>query len=85
MAVFFDDVLAENEDKKIPVALGNALANTTMSDADSLRLESQRAQEETTAIDRNRARDAERLKQLEDKKNKKGTLEEFARDRKSVV
>ena len=81
MAVFFDDVLAENEDKKIPVALSNALANTTMSDADSLRLESQRAQEETTAIDRNRARDAERLKQLEDKenkKNKKGTLEEFA-------
>ena len=81
MAVFFDDVLAENEDKKIPVAVGDALANTTTSDADSLRLEAQRAQEETSAFDRNRVRDAERLKQLEDKenkKNKKGTLEEFA-------
>ena len=49
MAVFFDDVLAENEDKKIPVAVGDALANTTTSDADSLRLEAQRAQEERGA------------------------------------
>ncbi len=81
MAVLFDDVLAENEDKKIPVAVGNALANTTMSDADSLRLESQRAQEEQSAFDRNRIRDTERLKQLEDKEKKdkeKNTLTGFA-------
>lgn len=81
MAVFFDDVLAENEDKKIPVAVGNALANTTTSDADSLRLEAQRQQEETSAFDRNRVRDAERLKQLEDKELKdkeKNTLTGFA-------
>ena len=81
MAVTFDDVLADNEDKKIPVAVGNALANTTISDADSLRLESQREKEETSAIDRNRVRDAERLKQLEDKEKKekeKNTLTGFA-------
>lgn len=81
MAVTFDDVLAENEDKKIPVAVGNALANTTISDADSLRLEAQRAQEETTAIDRNRIRDTDRLKELEDKEKKdkeKNTLTGFA-------
>jgi len=75
--VYFDDVLAENEDKKIPVAVGNALANTTTSDADSLRLESQRAQEEASAIDRNRIRDADRLKELENKNKPKGTLSEF--------
>lgn len=77
MAVYFDDVLAENEDKKIPVAVGNALANTTTSDADSLRLESQRAQEETSAIDRKRVRDANRLEELENKNKQKGTLSEF--------
>jgi len=75
--VYFDDILAENEDKKIPVAVGNALANTTTSDADSLRLESQRAQEEASAIDRNRIRDADRLKELENKNKPKGTLSEF--------
>jgi len=75
--VYFDDILAENEDKKIPVAVGNALANTTTSDADSLRLESQRAQEETSAFDRNRVRDANRLKELENKNKQKGTLSEF--------
>lgn len=78
MAVYFDDVLAENEDKKIPVAVGNALANTTTSDADSLRLEAQRAQEEQSAFDRKAQQDSEKLKDLEDKGKQKNTLSEFA-------